>query len=103
MQKKNPEIRKRILEVAKCHFLRYGYNSTQITKLAKEVGIHNNNIYTYFRNGKEDIYNTLTSSVFRDINSAKRDPELFAIMLEKSGNISEKISKLGPETLIKLI
>lgn len=56
------EIRQRskstIKEVALELFARYGYQSTSISKIAKEAGISKGLIYNYF-NSKEELLNTI--------------------------------------------
>jgi AcrR family transcriptional regulator len=104
LQKKKPEIEKLIIKIARKHFLKNGYNGTKISDISREAGLSSvNMIYTYFKDGKKDLFNSVTSSVTMDLSGATRDPELFCMKLEESGRLSEKISKLEPEILVRLI
>ena len=55
MRKNN---RKKILEVARGQFLKYGYNQTSIRSIAKIAGLTSGAIYFHFQNKKE-IYETI--------------------------------------------
>lgn len=58
MQTKNIELEKKILNVAKSEFLKYGYHKTSFRKIAEILNISHGNIMTYFKN-KKDLFDKI--------------------------------------------
>lgn len=55
-REKSDEKRDRILEVAKDHFLKYGYRRTYIDEIAKDAMVAKGTLYIYFKDKDELAY-----------------------------------------------
>lgn len=69
MQVKKREIRQRILDAAREHFLKYGFQDSSLRKIAAEAGISVSNMYNYFRN-KDELFRNVVSPVADAIQAA---------------------------------
>ena len=49
------DVREKILETARCIFLKEGYKGTTINSIARAAGISPSTIYLHF-NGKKDLF-----------------------------------------------
>lgn len=75
------EIENIIYQVSLQHFLRYGYESTTMREIAREVGITAPNIYRYFKN-KEHLFEKIVDTAFTRITelfSMNTDSTLSAV------------------------
>ena len=55
------DVREKILETARCIFLKEGYKGTTINSIARAAGISPSTIYLHF-NGKKDLFENLDIS-----------------------------------------
>lgn len=62
MQILKQDIRDRLLQVAKSHFLRLGYLKTSMRGIASDTGIGVGNIYNYYKD-KDALFHTVVSPV----------------------------------------
>ena len=60
-------MRQRILATAKDLFVHQGYKKTTIRQIVEESGVLTGSIYYFFKN-KEDIFQSLVLSLFRQCN-----------------------------------
>ena len=56
------DVREKILETARCIFLKEGYKGTTINSIARAAGISPSTIYLHF-NGKKDLFENLDISL----------------------------------------
>jgi AcrR family transcriptional regulator len=66
MQIRKPEIRKRLLDIARGAFLTGEFETVTLRTIAREAGITVGNLYHYFRN-KDDLY----MAVFLEFNARR--------------------------------
>ena len=70
------DVREKILETARCIFLKEGYKGTTINSIARAAGISPSTIYLHF-NGKKDLFENLDISEEEALQDAyKRQPHL---------------------------
>lgn len=75
----NPEREQRILEAAKTLILRYGYDKTTVSDIAREAGVSKGAIYLHF-SSKEDLFSALFEQVALEyvvnwLDMTENDPE----------------------------
>lgn len=87
MRKKDETKRIKILDATAAIILREGAAAVSTTKVAREVGIAQSNVYLYFQNKDE-----LLQSVYeREMIQVKEAPEM-ALLLDSSLSIEERIN-----------
>lgn len=86
MQYLKEEIRDRIVQSAMTQFIKNGYMSTSMRKIADEAGIVSGNIYRYYKN-KEDLFISIVHPVIIifDELETKIKPELMLQCEVKNG------------------
>ena len=80
-----PELRQRVLEQARRHFLAYGYSSFTMDDLATELGISKKTLYVHFQ-GKEMIIRAVL-----DAFAAELRVEADQLMANRSVAFAEKL------------
>lgn len=88
------ELRQHILDAARELFVRDGYESVSMRKIAEKIEYAPATIYTYFKD-KDDIFDCLCEETFRKLHLEKA-----AAVDEKNGDALESLKK-GMETYIR--
>ena len=78
-------IKKRIMEISRELYSRYGFRKTTMNDIARELGMTKSSIYYYFGN-KEEIFNQLISS---DIEKWKKELSDF---VGRQDSVQEKLA-----------
>jgi AcrR family transcriptional regulator len=87
MTKTEPEnrIKKRIMQISRELYARYGFRKTTLNDIARELGMTKSSIYYYFGN-KEEIFNQMISS---DIEKWKKELSDF---VGRQDSVQEKLA-----------
>ena len=87
MTKTEPEnrIKKRLMQISRELYARYGFRKTTLNDIARELGMTKSSIYYYFGN-KEEIFNQMISS---DIEKWKKELSDF---VGRQDSVQEKLA-----------
>ncbi|MFH0883423.1 MAG: TetR/AcrR family transcriptional regulator [bacterium] len=87
MDEQRQKREQRILDVAKCHFEKYGYKRTVIDDIAREVGIAKGTFYLHFKS-KQELYLRIVQRI------QEQSIAVFAEQLEKMQTPAELMRNL---------
>ena len=99
-------VKDKILKSAREEFLAKGYERASLRELTKNAGYSVAMIYKLFKS-KDDLFKQVIGDVKPDIDGAKKNPEEFAMLLERYLVMTDKLittlAALEPEILLSLL